>query len=562
MYQRYSKKSIRDGCMLVMHHRQLNFSKRSLRIVSNRQSRFYQTKLHKEDKEIIDTDIFKKSLDILQKDDIISTVPNYKFENLGIKQHIIDNLKTQLNIHEPSADQQALIPIVLSHSDLLLKNITGSGKTLGLVISILSKNAPSIQPFVSNSVNQETKEFIKRRLSEKPYLNTLFMVPTRELALQIFNWISILENNFDASVAQCVVNGIEIEQQQQALKEKTPKILIGTPNRILELYEAKSIDVSRLQTIVVDEIDRVVSTQSRYSTLNAKYNRKIHPMPAEILLEKIISQRKQSVQLQQTLDKNLIDQSKQRSLQLIISSATLNNPTRNYLKSKEWFNNPIFLNLNSNPPITVNHQCLLLKTTGEMINVKFDHITDSLDPFKPTLTLPNPKQVKKTKVDDKLKKQIIKQQTKQKEFYNELVIETISSICFQKKVKRAFIFIPSTESVARYVQGLQAVGLKAEKLFNLHDYNTITHQSKPFEALLDGRVDIIVATEFEARGLDLPDLNHVFIIGVPEPQSYLHMSGRTGRFGKFGTTLTIVKDDYEKFKYLSMMKHFKLNVTN
>ena len=59
---------------------------------------------------------------------------------------------------------------------------------------------------------------------------------------------------------------------------------------------------------------------------------------------------------------------------------------------------------------------------------------------------------------------------------------------------------------------------------------------------------LLVSTLASTRGLDLPELSHVFILGIPQGRidSYLHISGRTGRFGKPGRVITVVEREEEQ----------------
>ncbi|RKP25122.1 P-loop containing nucleoside triphosphate hydrolase protein [Syncephalis pseudoplumigaleata] len=96
------------------------------------------------------------------------------------------------------------------------------------------------------------------------------------------------------------------------------------------------------------------------------------------------------------------------------------------------------------------------------------------------------------------------------------------------------LFIPSTASVAAVVRRLREFGAPAEPLTTsvLTDGTTSAH------------LRILVTTEAAARGLDLPDVSHVFILGVPTSSAaYLHMAGRTARMGRPGVAITLLPDE-------------------
>jgi superfamily II DNA/RNA helicase len=73
-----------------------------------------------------------------------SQSPTHLFKSLGVKETVAKNLFDHFGVQTPTASQQSFIPALLAHSDVILKDITGSGKTLGLCLSILSKSHPSI----------------------------------------------------------------------------------------------------------------------------------------------------------------------------------------------------------------------------------------------------------------------------------------------------------------------------------------------------------------------------------------------------------------------------------
>ena len=69
-------------------------------------------------------------------------------------------------------------------------------------------------------------------------------------------------------------------------------------------------------------------------------------------------------------------------------------------------------------------------------------------------------------------------------------------------------------------------------------------QAKRNEAvkrMMDGRVNVLVATDVAARGLDILDITHVFNFDMPRTATYLHRIGRTGRAGRKGTAISLVE---------------------
>ena len=125
-------------------------------------------------------------------------------------------------------------------------------------------------------------------------------------------------------------------------------------------------------------------------------------------------------------------------------------------------------------------------------------------------------------------------------------IEAIS-ICFAMDVPRtALLVTPATHPIRRLIDELKRYGVDARPLDMLSSAAGRNHilNCKGAETTTDGEGPILlVSTLANTRGLDLPDLSHVFVMGVPEGRvdSYTHLAGRTGRFGKTGKIITIVE---------------------
>lgn len=98
-----------------------------------------------------------------------------------------------------------------------------------------------------------------------------------------------------------------------------------------------------------------------------------------------------------------------------------------------------------------------------------------------------------------------------------------------------------------------------EKLMNrgyavegLHGDFSQNQREKTFKKFKEKRINILVATDVAARGIDVCDLTHVINYDLPQdPEGYVHRIGRTGRAGKKGTAITLVtKTDYRRFDYI------------
>ena len=108
-------------------------------------------------------------------------------------------------------------------------------------------------------------------------------------------------------------------------------------------------------------------------------------------------------------------------------------------------------------------------------------------------------------------------------------------------VKNAIIFCNRKRDVAILLKSLQKHGFNAGALHGDMDQLSRT---ATLDAFRDGRITLLAATDVAARGLDIPDVSHIFNFDVPwQPDDYVHRIGRTGRAGKEGGSLTLVTPD-------------------
>ncbi|KAJ3256053.1 hypothetical protein HK103_005736 [Boothiomyces macroporosus] len=455
------------------------------------------------------------------------------FSAFNLKPNILNRLET-LGFKQPSESQSHFLPVLYSGTSALLKDCTGSGKTFGLALYAISKPNVSLYQYKAfKQADERTQDFIKRRM-QIDYTAVLIMVPTRELALQIYEWIKDLTEDFDHSVAQCVVAGVDIQDQKLLLK-KPPRVLIGTPNRILELYKAKAVDFTRLQSLIVDEVDRVIDVPSRYATVNKKFKKKVHISPGEVLLDEIVRERNITAD-KLSKDDGMVDQAKLKRLQIVLASATINSPLKNYfIHKKRWLTNPTILDLNLTLPSTVKHIAYYFDSKGNLVK-----LNDKLEASESSV------------LESNYADSIIAEN-------QETLIESLSFIIHENKIQKGLIFTASSVSVNSIVNDLNQYGVNADRLFNMHEYNTAKGFKKRFQDFIDGETNIIVATEPESRGLDLP-VDHVIMVGITDPKSYIHVSGRTGRFGKHGTSITILPNEIQAIKFLKMLNQLNIKL--
>jgi len=152
------------------------------------------------------------------------------FEKLGIEPRILDILR-KAGFEKPTPIQKECIPVIKKGQDVIAQSETGSGKTLAFAIPIME--------------GVETGKGIQ----------ALVVTPTRELANQITKEFFKL-TAFKMAYVTSVYGGVNIEPQIDALK--TADVVVGTPGRILDHLERRTINLSNVKYLVLDEADRML----------------------------------------------------------------------------------------------------------------------------------------------------------------------------------------------------------------------------------------------------------------------------------------------------------------
>ncbi len=158
-----------------------------------------------------------------------------KFEQYNFHPHITTNL-TKLGFRRPTDIQFRAITPIMKGEDVLAIAQTGTGKTAAFAI-----------PIINHLCNNKKKN---RKI------RSLVLVPTRELAIQINDVFNSIGFNTGVKVFS-LYGGVEQDKQIQTLKEGID-ILITTPGRMFDLISQGYIDLSQLETLVLDEADHML----------------------------------------------------------------------------------------------------------------------------------------------------------------------------------------------------------------------------------------------------------------------------------------------------------------
>lgn len=160
------------------------------------------------------------------------------FSSLGLSPSLLKALAGQ-NYTQPYPIQQEAIPAILNRKDVLGIAQTGSGKTASYVLPIL--------------MNLQGKITSKNR-----HVNVLVLVPTRELAVQVKEVFQTFGAGLPTPVkSMAVYGGVSINPQMMALQGVN--VLVATPGRLLELVESNSVHLTTIDTLVLDEADKMLN---------------------------------------------------------------------------------------------------------------------------------------------------------------------------------------------------------------------------------------------------------------------------------------------------------------
>lgn len=350
-----------------------------------------------------------------------------KFNELGLSEGIVETL-TAIGYEQPTPIQEQTIQLALSGRDVLGQAQTGTGKTAAFGLPTIEK------------INPENKA-----------IQALVIAPTRELAVQGQEELFRFGKSKGLKV-RTVFGGSSIEKQIKALRSGA-HIVVGTPGRMVDLLKRKALDLSHLETLILDEADEM---------LNMGFLEDI-----EFIIGKTPAER-----------------------QTLLFSATMPNDIKK-------------------------------------IGVKF---------------MKNPEHIKvaaKEMTADRIDQYFIK--TKEFEKF-----DVLTRLLDVERPELAIVFGRTKRRVDEITRGLKLRGYRAEGIHGDLDQNKRLRVLRDFKG---GHLDILVATDVAARGLDISGVTHVYNYDITQDQeSYVHRIGRTGRAGKSGRSVTFVS--YNEMGYL------------
>ncbi|WP_158153506.1 DEAD/DEAH box helicase [Pseudomonas sp.] len=349
------------------------------------------------------------------------------FATLGLIEPLLRALET-LGYQTPTPVQAQAIPAVLAGRDLMAAAQTGTGKTAGFALPMLQRLTMEGPKVASNCVR------------------ALVLVPTRELAEQVHASIREYGEHVPLST-YAVYGGVSINPQMMKLR-KGIDLLVATPGRLLDLYRQNAVKFNQLETLVLDEADRM---------LDLGFAEELRDIYAAL----------------------------PKKRQTLLFSATFSDDIR--LLAGQMLNDPL--------SIEVSPRNVAAATVKQWI----------------------------VTVDKKRKP--------------ELFIHLMKRL----KWKQTLVFAKTRNGVDALVERLQGLGINAD---GIHGDKPQATRQRALDRFKANEVQILVATDVAARGLDIDDLPTVVNFDLPiVAEDYVHRIGRTGRAGQTGEAISLVCAD-------------------
>ncbi|MFK2826291.1 DEAD/DEAH box helicase [Bacillus sp. B190/17] len=343
-----------------------------------------------------------------------------KFKDLNLSEATLKAID-KMGFEEATPIQAQTIPAGLEGNDIIGQAQTGTGKTTAFGVPMIEKID------TRNNVVQG-----------------LVIAPTRELAIQVSEELYKIGSGKRIGIL-AVYGGQDIQRQIRALK-KHPHIIVGTPGRILDHINRKTLKLENLQTLVLDEADEM---------LNMGFIQDI-----EAILSHMPTER-----------------------QTLLFSATM--PKQIRAIAERFMNDPVTIRVKAKEMTVSNIEQHYVKVHQRD---KFDVLSRLIDVHSPEL---------------------------------------------------AIIFGRTKRRVDELANALSLRGYQAE---GIHGDLTQAKRLTVLKRFKEGKIDVLVATDVAARGLDISGVTHVYNYDIPQdPESYVHRIGRTGRAGKEGVAITFVE---------------------
>ena len=158
------------------------------------------------------------------------------FSKLGLSESLTKAV-SELGYSKPTTIQNKAIPVILQGKNLIAAAQTGTGKTASFVLPILEK--------LSQGKTQRKKR-----------IRALILVPTRELAVQVEEKITLYSKHLGLT-SLAMYGGVDEKEQKQRLIDGVD-VLVATPGRLLDMYGKRAVHFEEVEMLVLDEADRML----------------------------------------------------------------------------------------------------------------------------------------------------------------------------------------------------------------------------------------------------------------------------------------------------------------
>jgi len=353
------------------------------------------------------------------------------FNDLGLSAKVLEAIDKK-GFEEPTAIQAMTIPVMLrDDTNIIAQAQNGTGKTAAFGLSLIEM------------VNTDSKT-----------VQALILVPTRELAIQVSEEINSLKGDKDIKIVP-IYGGQSIDQQLRRLK-KGVHIVVGTPGRVIDHLNRKTLKLGKIEHLILDEADEM---------LNMGF---IEDM--------------EEIMKHTNPDKRTL-----------LFSATM--------------------------PGKIKDLAHKYMDGYEFLAVKAEQLTTDLT------------------------EQI---------YFEVKASDKFEALCRIIDIEDDFyglVFCRTKSDVDSLVAHLMARGYDAEAI---HGDLSQAQRERTLEKFKKQRVNILIATDVAARGIDVHNLTHVINYSLPQdPESYVHRIGRTGRAGNEGTAITfITPSEYKRLMFI------------
>ena len=343
-----------------------------------------------------------------------------EFLSLGISAPVLKAVQN-LGYEQPSPIQAQSIPVLLSGKNLLGTAQTGTGKTAAFALPLLSNIDPQ----------QKTPQI-------------LVLTPTRELAIQVAEAFQSYAKHIKGFHVLPIYGGADIGGQLRGLK-RGAQVVVGTPGRMLDHLKRKSLNLSQVKSLVLDEADEML----RMGFID----------DVETILSKTPAE-------------------SQRALFSATMPAAIKRVADKYL--------------------------------GDAQQVRIQS---------------------KTQTVERIKQQYITVKAHQK-------MDALTRVLEVEQFDGLIIFVRTKSSTVDIADRLQARGFSSAALNG--DLSQAIRE-RTIGKLKRGQIDVVVATDVAARGLDVERISHVINFDIPyDNESYVHRIGRTGRAGREGNAILFI----------------------